>query len=391
MPIGLICFAFVSLWSWECPGAELKVAATEHQRTQIYHSPQTPGFTCWTGTWTMPDGSIMVCFTQATGPITGRSRTPENILRKLSWPPGGDAGYDMNVLELRNVHLRSDDAGKTWTQVSADKFRSCMNDITGESQTALRDGTIIRGVWGYYLPFDPQLPQTGFLQRSRDGSKTWGEPVVLLDPKKFTAWPKRIRQLKDGRLIVLGGVAGVPANSRNRAEYNRLFEPMLLISSDKGKTWSSPVAVVPARHRKNWGGEEFDAAELANGDLLCVFRRMNPNGSGEVRWQSVLKKQGDHWKPEHAGSAPFPHSGHPELLATREGVILHIATTGIHWTGDAGQSWHRLNVPGSAYYPRSVQAADGRIYIFAHRGGDNAFGKVDQHISMDTFRLRIAQ
>ena len=27
------------------------------------------------------------------------------------------------------------------------------------------------------------------------------------------------------------------------------------------------------------------------------------------------------------GPAPFPHSGHPELLATREGPILHLADT----------------------------------------------------------------
>ena len=54
MPIGLFCFAFVSSWSGACPGAELKVTATEYRRTQIYHSPQTPGFTCWTGTRTTP-------------------------------------------------------------------------------------------------------------------------------------------------------------------------------------------------------------------------------------------------------------------------------------------------------------------------------------------------
>ena len=131
----------------------------------------------------------------------------------------------------RRFVVRSVDAGMTWQQVSADPFKSCMNGITGEAETVLADGTIIRGVWGYYLPYNP------------------------------------------------------------------------------------------------------------------------------------------------------------ELLATHEGPILHFATSGIHATSDAGQTWHRLAVAGTAYYPRAVQAADGRIFVFGHVGGDDAYGKVDQWIVMDSFRL----
>lgn len=362
-------------------------AAIEHVRRTIYHSPQTPGFTSWVGAWTMPDDSLMVCFTQATGPVEGRPRAPEEVQHRLSWPPPGRPGYDMTGLDLRNVHLRSTDAGQTWKLVSADAFKSCMNGITGEAQTALPNGTILRGVWGYYLPYNPELPKTGYLERSTDGSKTWGKPQVLLDPAKYSAWPKRLRVLRDGRVIALGGVAHVPANSRTRGEYNGLFEPLLMVSSDQGRTWTGPISVVPAAHRKNWGGEEFDAAELPNGDLLCVFRRIHPADGRQVRWQGVLKKTGDTWIPGDVGPAPFPHSGHPDVLATRESPILHVATNGIHWTTDAGRTWHKLDVPGSAYYPRTIQAADGRIFVFGHVGGDDAYGKNDQSIVMDSFRL----
>src|SRR5262249_6085443 len=106
------------------------------------------------------------------------------------------------------------------------------------------------------------------------------------------------------------------------------------------------------------------------------------------RWQGLLKKDGKSWKPQDFGPAPFPPSGYPNLLATREGVVLHIATPGVHWTADAGKTWHKLNVPGSHYYPTSVQSADGRIYVFAHVGRDDAYGSVDQSIVMDTFRLK---
>jgi hypothetical protein len=310
------------------------------------------------------------------------------VQHKLAWPPEGQPGYDMTGLDLRNVHLTSTDAGKTWKQVSADAFKSCMNGVTGEAETALADGTIVRGVWGQYLPYNPELPKTGYLERSADGSKTWGKPEVLLDPKEYSAWPKRIRVLGDGRLIVIGGVAHVPADSRTRAEYSGLFEPLLMVSGDQGKTWKGPIPVVPAEHRANWGGEELDAAELPGGDLLCVFRRADPDKGGrETRWQGVLKKSGDTWTPGEVGPAPFPHSGHPELLATREGPILHVATSGIHWTCDAAKTWHQLDVPGTAYYARAVQAADGRILVFGHVGGDDAYGKADQSIVMDSFRL----
>jgi hypothetical protein len=366
-----------------------RVTAVEFQRKTIYHSPQTPGFTCWTGTWLMPDGSIMVCFTQATGPLEGRPRAPKEVLHKLSWPPKGDARYDMTGLDLRNVHLRSADGGATWEQVSADPFKSPMNGCTGQCETALRDGTVIRGVWGHYLPFDPQLPKTGFLQRSQDATKTWSKPHVLLDPTRRMAWPKRLRVLKDGRLIVVGGIAAGPANSKTRVAYCKLLEPLLMVSADGGKTWSQPIDVVPPEHRKGWGGEEFDAAELPNGDLLCVFRRFDSKVGREVRWQGLLAKKGEIWVPASVGPAPFPHSGHPELLACREGVVLHLTTSGTHWTQDGGQSWHRLNIPGSHYYPRSVQARDGRIHVFAHVGSDNAYGTVDQSIVMDTFRLNV--
>jgi hypothetical protein len=355
--------------------------AAEYKRQTIYHSPQKPGFTSWVGAWTMPDGSLMVSFTQATGPVQGRPRAPKEVQDRLNWPPPGAPGYDMTGLDMRNVHLRSTDAGKTWKQVSADPFKSCMNGVSGEAETALADGTVIRGVFGFYLPYNPELPQTGYLQRSGDGTHTWGKPELLLDPKKFSTWPGRIRVLRDGRLLVILGVARVPAGRHTRREFGNLVEPMLVVSSDKGKTWKGPLAAIPKEQRGGWT-EEFDAAELANGDLLCVFRRENDT----KRWQGVLMKSGDTWVPGKAGPSVLPHSGHPELLATREGPILHVATNGIHWT-EAGKTWNRLDVPGTAYYPHSVQAADRRIFVFGHFGGDDAYGKVDQSIVMDSFRL----
>ena len=388
-PASRLCSAVLLLLALVQIASAGNFVAVGYQRRTVYHSPAKPGYTCWVNAWVMPDGAIMVSFTQATGPVQGRPRAPEEVRQKLDWPPPGMPGYDMTGLDLRNVHLRSTDSGKTWKQVSADAFKSCMNAVM-EGETALPDGTLLRGVWGWYLPYNPELPQTGYLERSTDGSKTWGKPEPLLDPSNYTVWPKRIRRLHDGRLIVVGGLAYVPANSKTRAEYSALMEPLLVVSKDNGKTWSGPVPVVPAQYRGTWGGEECDAAELANGDLLFVFRRMVPELRGEARWQGVLKKSADSWSVGKVEPSCLPHSGHPELLATREGPILHVATSGISYTTDAGKAWQTLNVPGSAYYPRAVQTQDGEIFVFGHVGGDNPYGTIDQSIVMDRFRLKKA-
>jgi hypothetical protein len=363
--------------------------AVDHQRQTIYHSPQKPGYTCWVNAWVMPDDSVMVSFTQATGPVEGRPRAPKDVRQKLDWPPSGlpTPGYDMTGLDMRNIHLRSTDSGKTWQKVSSDAFKTCMNGVM-EGETALPGGAILRGVWGWYLPYNPELPQTGFLERSIDGSKTWGKPEQLLDPSKYTVWPKRIRLLRDGRIIVVGGIAYAPANSKTRQEYSTLCEPLLAVSRDNGKSWSGPIPVVPGKYRGTWGGEECDAAELPTGDLLFVFRRLVPELKKEERWQGILKKSGESWSLGEVGPSIFPHSGHPELLVTREGPILHVATSGISYTTDAGKTWQKLNVPGTAYYPRAVQTRDGKIFVFSHFGSDDPYGQTDQSIAMDQFHLK---
>ena len=80
------------------------------------------------------------------------------------------------------------------------------------------------------------------------------------------------------------------------------------------------------------------------------------------------------------------------MLFTREGVTLHLATTGISWTDDAGETWHNLGIGGTTYYPRSVQLSDGTIFCVGHRGGDNPYnGSVNQEILALTFRLEVQE
>jgi len=361
-------------------------SAVGHERQTIYRSPFRPAFTSWVGAWLMPDGSVMTSFTQATGPVENREKAPAEIRRKLNWPPADGEEfeqYDMTGLELRNVHLRSHDAGRTWEKVSADRFKSCMNGVSGEAETSLPDGMIVRGLLGLYLPFNPELPQTGFLQRSKDGSKSWGSPEVPLDPLKYTSWPRRLRLLRDGRLVLLIGMVPLPSSELTRVEFSKRVIPTILVSSDSGASWSEPIRAVGAEENEGWT-EEFDIAELENGDLLAIFRPAN----GTNRRIGILRKADNSWTASPTQATVLPHNGQPELLASREGPILHFAPYGIHWTDDKGATWHRLDVPGTGYYPRSIQTDEGEILAIGHIGGDDGYDKADQSVVLDRFRLQ---
>jgi hypothetical protein len=371
--------------------AERTFEAVDCQHRTIYHSPQTPGYTCWVHAWMMPDKSVMISFYQATGPKDGRPRAPADIQKKL-FPDLVDPRRDFTGLNQCIVYLRSRDGGVTWNKVSEYPFRGPVDALLTGS-TGLRDGTILRTLFGEYIPYDADALGTGLLQRSTDGAKTWDKLACLLSPDKFTVYTAGIRQLRDGRVAILGGVSRVPAG-RTWDEYYEGMEPLLLVSDDNGKTWGPPIQVIPEKNRKGWSCEECDAAELPNGDLFWVFRRNVPEDADKplrqrrhTFWQGVTEKHGNTWAPKWVGPAPFPNLGLPSLVATRQGAIL-LVNAG-QWTANAGKTWHPVkNMPARAYYPKGVQLSDGRILVFAHIGSDDPYGVVDQSIVMDSFRLK---
>lgn len=356
--------------------------AENYQRKTIYHSPQSPGYTAWVGAWSMSDDSLMVTFKQITGQVVDR----------------GGKTRDLSGLVLANVYLRSTDGGDHWVKTAENGFSGPSERFAwGGSHCGLLDGGIIRAVDGSQMPTE-DVPRRIFFERSTDLGKTWGPPIIPPDPKRpvngflgdFGDCVSRMRRLSDGRLLATG-VIRYDASPAKRG----MGEPVILFSGDEGKTWEShrPRLTSPEM-RGPFAWDEWDCAELPDGRFLGVFRRADPaNHRKQVRWQGVLRKRGADWVIDDYRPAPFPHSGHPELLRTREKITLHIATTGIDWTADAGVSWHPLEFRGKAdrykslYYPRAVQARDGRVYVFSHRGWDNAYGEVDQAVVMDSFEL----
>ena len=365
----------------------LQVQAVDFKEATIYHSPETPGYTAWVGLWQLPDGRLRCDFHQVTGPKA----------KPVSTTP---------VLESRN-------GGGAWTRANPDApLEAAVSSGGGVFQVrkdscrgmaVLPDGTLVRPVWSTVSDEKGSV----YIDRSTDGGKTWGEKIFFLPFEEYRAWPTLIRPLRDGRLVLFAG-CWKRGDTQNGSGPTQNMTKMMFVSSDKGKTWGQPIVVMPL---SVGACEESDFCELPNGDLFWVHRvehfpdhpsdraasplvaKMGPNPPLSYwysdRMQSIVRKKGKTFIPGKCESAPFPHSGYPVVLYTREGIILHLATDGVQWTADLGKTWTRLNIPGTPYYPKALQLKDGTIVVVGHVGGDDVYGTFDQSIKQQTFRLKV--
>ncbi|HOW71358.1 MAG TPA: sialidase family protein [Phycisphaerae bacterium] len=378
--MALICI----VTGWKA-NAGLKIEVYDYKSKTIYHSPETPGYTSWVGFWEMPDGTLYCDFRQVTGP---KDKT-------------------VSTCPL----MESKDKGETW-KVTTDRqgdgtgsggiFQMSQN--SGRGMAVLKDWTMVRPVWPSGTTSDPS---TGYVVRSTDRGKTWSDPIYFLAAADYRCWPTLIKPLKDGRVVLYAGCwkRGVGQPTDMNYPINNM-DKVMFVSEDKGKTWSKPIALVPPGEGEC---EESDFVEMDNGNLFWVHRsehypgkevpipargaRMGTTPPQSYAWsdrqQSVCKKSGKTFIPGPVEQAPFPHSGYPLVIKTQENLVLHCATDGIYWTSNVGKTWTKLDIPGTAYYPKGMQLKDGRIIIIGHVGGDDAYGTVDQSIFQQSFKLRM--
>jgi hypothetical protein len=373
--------AVLSSVAGQCRGAQPRVEAVGFAERVIYHSPQTPGYTAWVGLWQLPDGRLRWDCLQ----LTGTKEKP------VATVPVFESG----------------DGGQTWTRVantptaavlSPEGYLTVSRD-SGRGMAVLPNGTLVRPVWP---PEDEKT--SGCVERSTDGGKTWGGKICFLPPAEYRTWPTLIRPLGDGRLVLFAGCWRRGHEQNGRGALPNMTK-MIFVSADEGKSWGKPIVVMPT---KQGVCEESDFCELPGGDLFFVHRtehfpdhmtalsplaaRMGPSPPQSYwysdRMQSIVRKRGADFVPGPCAPAALVHSGYPAVLRTRDGIILHLATTGVHWTADLGKTWTRLNIPGTPYYPKALERPDGTIIVVGHVGSDDPYGTVDQSIKQQTFRLR---
>jgi hypothetical protein len=344
--------------------AAVQVTADQWRQEAIYHSPEHPGYSAWCTLWREPNGSLRLAFEQVTGPVADRLHR-----------------------SIVTVLMGSDDEAKTWHKLREIGARPNVFDdhgiyaeavsssFCGHAIAVLDHGVLITGLW------QGGDRAAGYLQRSADDGKTWSDPIYPLDPARDIMYPTQIRRLHDGRLMLVAGVV-----SRANVKTQQYLIKEFFESRDDGRSWKNVWTMPP----EVGACEESDLAELPNGDLLVVHRAEHYQDNkyiSSTRLQNVFHRTEGGWQIGPVKPCPFPHSGFPELLATADGIVLHIATDGVWWTGDAGEHWGRLGLAASPYYPRALQLKDGSILIVGHVGGDNVYGSVDQTIMQQTFRL----
>jgi|GEM_PF-529797 len=363
------------------PGRITKVEVTDYSDKVIYHSPDTPGYTSWVGLIQLPDGTLRCDFRQITGPTSNPvSSSPK---------------------------LESKDNGDTWTVIS-----SGSSGGTGSyggyqlSDDSFR-GTVVLPDWITVVAHWPaaDLSASGYTTWSKDKGKTWSKPVDFMPVDKYRCWPTLIRPLRDGRLVMFAGCYKRGDGPDRMINY---MTKMMFVSSDKGKSWGKPIVLMPTA---DGVCEESDFCELPNGDLLWIHRtehypdhmteihegayRMGPTPPDSYwysdRLQTIARKTGDTFVMEKPTRVPFPHSGYPLVITTKEGLILHCGTDGMYYTADQGRTWNRLDIKGTAYYPKGLQLKDGKIIIVGHIGSDDVYGTVDQSVYQQTFKLKITR
>ncbi|MBA2707450.1 MAG: exo-alpha-sialidase [Gemmatimonadaceae bacterium] len=338
----------------------------------IYHSPQTPGYTAWCALWREPKGELRLSFQQVTGPVEDWAK------RKNVTVIVGSADEGTTWKPVRQVPARTSAASE------GDKIYAApgSSSFCGHGLTALPGGTLVTGLW------PSGQDKSGYIQRSTDEGLTWSAPIYFRDPEMYKSYPTQVHRLRDGRLVLVAGTVKQADATTAKFLLKEFFE-----SRDDGKTWSH-IWTMPADVGLC---EESDFVELDNeakggGDLLFIHRAEHYDGNKYIssdRLQNIFRRKGDTWEIGPVHKVPMPHSGFPELLKMGDGSILHIATDGVWHTGPDLHTWTRLDLPGSPYYPRAAQLKDGRVLVVGHVGGDDEYGKVDQTIVGQIFKLEV--
>ena len=189
-----------------------------------------------------------------------------------------------------------------------------------------------------------------FVQRSRDGGKTWDAPEQLMD---YPGLMFRSRPLVLPDRIIL------PVYDE------RTWQSRMMISEDEGRSWRLTAPLTSPQ-----GNIHPCLVALSDGRIVAYMRT---GGEGGVIWRSESHDRGDTWTPPAPTSIPNPNSG-IDLLRLQSGRLvlafnfhdrrrtpLCVAMAG----EDERWGWLRTIEEGEAEfsYPTLVQTADGDIHM----------------------------
>lgn len=332
----------------------------------IYHSAQTPGWVAWASLVQLKNGDLLAGLNEVTGcrcPAKPAPLPPEAAVF-------GSDFYNFRGLNRTFKIIRCRNNQDKFLALWQDYYTTALGDSLWQPSIYLLGktarGTLLRCTQGRRLPGGYAC---GALSRSMDNGRTWGEFAPIQEKDKVL-YICRVIQLRDGRLLM--------------SAYDIANGTCLLVSKDDGLSWSKPIPAMRNDARIQYN--ETAIIEASNGDILMLARvhdltdhprldatreKKNPR---ENRSQMRLKRQGKVWVPGPIKVTAIPHGGHPELLMTREGILIYSSAEGFWGSANEGREWTRIEtLPIASYYPASVQLQDGRILVVGHNGGDAGY------------------
>jgi sialidase-1 len=193
--------------------------------------------------------------------------------------------------------VRSTDYGRSWLPaekvvppLTGPSFEQCCQVVPLSDGRLLWPTSTWRG-WDGYCPEGMKMVALV----SHDKGKTWPEYMNVMDrhSDNIIFWESKIIELKNGILVAVAWTY----DEKNGIDLPDHFTT----SDDGGKTWKAPVST-------GIHGETMAIAELTDGRLLTVYRRMDKPGL----WASVSNIKNNIWVNENE----YPLWGTGEISLT---------------------------------------------------------------------------
>jgi hypothetical protein len=357
--------------------------------TTIYAPKEQPGYASWVSLFSVPGRKKdhMLSFMEIhRGENKLYRPTPLDFYQSMGIPIKYQASIANGSRDLVTdmVIMRSSDNGGSWNEVGRGAGQECVSNPF--SNICLENGDLLRGVGTAYMCMYPEEIPELKIQRSSDNGNTWTDHSIVHKDIRFYQTPYRLKQLKDGILVLL--VACWPSFGKDRVLKTRhSVEPnvierdntLIYLSKDNGKTWDPPISVLQGMR-----APEPDFAELDSGDILIVNSTIQ--GGPAVR-QYIYRT--------HNGIITGPVLGIvsgevPEtFVAVKDNILVGARRCGDYsCSGDEGETWHKITGGTKCgYQPMIKELDDGRFMCVWHQGGDDQFGEKNQFIGKHVFRV----
>ena len=358
------------------------VRAVDFQSRKIYESKQEPGYTSWVSFFPGERGQWYLTCEEVTRPETPLPGTSRQKIYEMGLP----RGYDKSKYQMEVVMLESKDGLETWKEISRQPVRF-QHSAGSFGQARTRDGRFLRFAWSCYSLDSSVAPNEVFYE-STDNGQTWKKMPPFHDDH-FVSWPHRLRTLRDGTLVLCvpmrpkwGSDTDYPTRTSRRLDVNADMQMNLFVSHDQGRTWSGPLPILPGQNVS-----ETDFVELPDGNLLFVNNSIFANAG-----RQFVYRNGNVFTP---GPLERVHSGTvPETVClTDDGILVGCMRAGsYYWSDDLGQNWQRLEGVrgnGEVYQPWMNYLGNGKVACAGHLGLDDAFGKRDQYVCLQTFKVEV--